>query len=159
MWGEAAMGNGQSDAKLVLVDQIEPLIATIRGQKVLLDRDLAVLYGVPTKRLNEQVRRNKARFPQDFMFRLTDEEAEALGRKMRPHRRGTSAFDRTSSPSMGPSWPPPSSTRRRPSKSACSLYGLSSNFESLPWRIRNSAQSWTNLKGGLAATTNRFANS
>ena len=59
---------------VVLVDQIEPLILTIRGQKVLLDSDLADLYGVTTKRLNEQVRRNRKRFPADFMFRLTDDE-------------------------------------------------------------------------------------
>jgi len=63
---------------LFLVDRIEPLIFTVRDQKVLLDSDLAVLYGVPTKRLNEQVRRNKARFPEDFAFRLTNEEAAAL---------------------------------------------------------------------------------
>jgi len=50
----------------------------IRGQKVLLDSDLAELYGVPTRRLNEQVRRNKQRFPDDFMFQLTKEEVEAL---------------------------------------------------------------------------------
>ncbi len=48
----------------------------IRGQKALLDRDLADLYGVPTKRLNEQVRRNIRRFPADFMFQLTKEEFE-----------------------------------------------------------------------------------
>jgi hypothetical protein len=64
------------DQKLILVDQIEPLILTIRGQKVLLDRDLAALYGVPTKRLNEQVRRNRERFPEDFMFQLSKEEFE-----------------------------------------------------------------------------------
>ncbi len=46
----------------------------IRDQKVMLDRDLAELYGVETKRLNEQVRRNAARFPEDFMFQLTEEE-------------------------------------------------------------------------------------
>jgi hypothetical protein len=62
--------------QLVLVDQIEPLILTIRDQKVLLDRDLAMLYDVPTKRLNEQVRRNKKRFPADFMFQLTKREFE-----------------------------------------------------------------------------------
>jgi ORF6N domain len=46
----------------------------IRGQKVMLDSDLAELYGVKTKRLNEQVSRNKGRFPNDFMFQLTDKE-------------------------------------------------------------------------------------
>jgi hypothetical protein len=64
--------------QLVLVEQIEPLIRTIRGQKVMLDSDLAILYGVPTKRLNEQVRRNRERFPDDFMFRLAAAEAESL---------------------------------------------------------------------------------
>ncbi len=50
----------------------------IRGQRVMLDADLAFLYGVPTKRLNEQVQRNIQRFPGDFMFQLTKEEAERL---------------------------------------------------------------------------------
>ena len=54
--------------------QIEPLIRTIRGQQVLLDSDLAILYGVETKRLNQQVKRNIERFPEDFMFQLTHEE-------------------------------------------------------------------------------------
>jgi hypothetical protein len=63
--------------EIVLVDQIEPLILTIRDQKVLLDSDLAELYGVTTKRLNEQVRRNRKRFPGDFMFQLTAAEAAA----------------------------------------------------------------------------------
>jgi len=50
----------------------------VRGQKVLIDADLAELYGVPTKRLNEQVRRNAGRFPEDFCFQLTAEESAAL---------------------------------------------------------------------------------
>jgi hypothetical protein len=54
-----------------------PLIHTIRGQRVILAADLARIYGVETKRLNEQVRRNKARFPSDFMFQLTMAEVEA----------------------------------------------------------------------------------
>ncbi len=49
-------------------------IHVIRGQKVMLDRDLAELYGVETRRLNEQVRRNIDRFPEDFMFEMTSEE-------------------------------------------------------------------------------------
>ena len=53
---------------------IEHRIYLIRGQRVMLDRDLAVLYGVPTGRLNEQVRRNPARFPEDFMFQLSADE-------------------------------------------------------------------------------------
>jgi len=60
--------------RLVGVDNIEPLIKIIRGQQVMLDRDLATLYGVKTKRLNEQVKRNIKRFPEDFMFQLTKDE-------------------------------------------------------------------------------------
>jgi len=62
------------ETDIVIVDQIEPKILTIRGHKVLLDNDLAALYGVATKRLNEQVKRNHARFPPAFMFALTPEE-------------------------------------------------------------------------------------
>ena len=57
-----------------LAGNIEPLIKVIRGQQVMLDRDLATLYGVETKRLNEQVKRNIKRFPEDFMFQLTKNE-------------------------------------------------------------------------------------
>ncbi len=57
---------------------LERRILHIRGHKVMLDRDLAVLYGVTTKRLNEQVRRNAGRFPADFMLQLTPEETAAL---------------------------------------------------------------------------------
>ena len=53
---------------------IESRILLIRGQKVMIDADLAELYGVPTKRLNEQVKRNRERFPADFMFNLTAQE-------------------------------------------------------------------------------------
>jgi hypothetical protein len=57
---------------------IEQRIHTIRGVRVILDSDLAGLYGVPTKRLNEQYRRNRKRFPEDFAFQLTAEEADSL---------------------------------------------------------------------------------
>lgn len=57
---------------------IESLILTIRGQKVMVDFDLAMLYGVLNKRLNEQVKRNIKRFPDDFMFQLTKEEWNIL---------------------------------------------------------------------------------
>ncbi len=53
---------------------LDGMIYTIRGKKVMIDRDLAALYGVETKRLNEQVRRNIKRFPDDFMFQLSKEE-------------------------------------------------------------------------------------
>jgi hypothetical protein len=60
------------------VERIERAILLIRGQKVMLDADLAVMYGVTTGNLNKAVGRNRERFPLDFMFQLTDEEAEAL---------------------------------------------------------------------------------
>ena len=64
---------------IIPIGQIEQRILLIRGQKVMLDADLAVLYGTTTKRLNEQVRRNCDRFPQDFMFQLTkSEKAEVV---------------------------------------------------------------------------------
>jgi len=53
---------------------IQEMIYEIRGQKIMLDRDLSVLYGVEIKRLNESVKRNIKRFPSEFMFQLTDEE-------------------------------------------------------------------------------------
>ena len=59
---------------LVPLERIQSVILLIRGQKVILDSDLARLYGVPTRRLNEQVRRNIQRFPEDFMFELHDQE-------------------------------------------------------------------------------------
>jgi len=53
-------------------------IMVIRGEKIILDSDLAELYGVATRRLNEQVRRNIEKFPEDFMFQLTEDELENL---------------------------------------------------------------------------------
>jgi hypothetical protein len=63
---------------VVPIERIVSSILLIRGHKVLLDSDLARLYGVSTKRLNEQVRRNRSRFPPDFMFRLNSQETAAL---------------------------------------------------------------------------------
>ena len=68
----AKSGNQQ----LPVENNVESLIRVIRGQQVMLDRDLAELYGVETRRLNEQVKRNIERFPEDFMFQLTKEEFE-----------------------------------------------------------------------------------
>jgi len=63
---------------LITVSSIENKIYFIRGQKVMIDSDLAILYGVSTKRLNEQVKRNLDRFPMDFMFQLTVDEVQIL---------------------------------------------------------------------------------
>jgi hypothetical protein len=69
-------------------DRISNAIVMLRGQRVLLDRDLAQLYGVETRRLNEQVRRNKQRFPADFIFEVSDQEARALISQFATSRRG-----------------------------------------------------------------------
>jgi hypothetical protein len=63
---------------LVTIEPVERLIREVRGERVILDADLARLYGVPTKRLNEQVRRNADRFPPDFLFRLAPQEVVGL---------------------------------------------------------------------------------
>jgi hypothetical protein len=68
-----------STSKTLMVPRIESRIQVIRGLRVMLDVDLAALYGVQTKRLNEQVKRNRDRFPSDFLFQLTaDEKAEVV---------------------------------------------------------------------------------
>ena len=68
--------------------EIEDKIFLIRGRKVMLDKELAKLYGVSTKRLNEQVRRNVKRFPADFMFQLTWKEAKSLRSQFATLKRG-----------------------------------------------------------------------
>jgi len=83
-------------AALILGERIEQTILVIRRHRVMLDTDLANLYGVPTRTLNQAVKRNSARFPNDFMFQLTAEEAAVLrsqivtskhrgGRQYRPY--------------------------------------------------------------------------
>lgn len=63
---------------LISLDGVQQIILLLRGQKVIVDHDLAILYGVPTKRLNEQVQRNRKRFPSDFMIQLTNQEVIRL---------------------------------------------------------------------------------
>jgi len=78
---ELALGDQQMAkeiSSIIPVQRIQRCIYVMRGHKVILDSDLADLYGVTTKRLNEQVRRNIDRFPSDFMFQLTNAEAERL---------------------------------------------------------------------------------
>lgn len=64
--------------KDIQIVDIEPRILTLRGVKVMIDRDLAALYGIQTYRLNEAVKRNKKRFPANFMFQLSKEEKQEL---------------------------------------------------------------------------------
>ena len=84
------------DQAIVPLEAIANAVLFLRGRKVILDADLARLYGTTTKRLNEQVRRNPDRFPADFTFQLTDDEANSLrsqnatsslwgGRRYPPH--------------------------------------------------------------------------
>lgn len=75
---------------------VDASILTIRGQRVMLDADLAALYGVPTKALNRAVKRNRERFPDDFMFQLTTEEIQALR-----YQNGTSILRSQSGTSNG----------------------------------------------------------
>jgi phage regulator Rha-like protein len=63
---------------LVLAKKVDSKILVLRGQKIILDSDLATLYGVPVKRLNEQIKRNAKRFPADFLFRLSPAEYQNL---------------------------------------------------------------------------------
>lgn len=64
------------------LNEIQDLILEIRGQKVLLDSDIAKIYGVETKRINEAVKNNNEKFPQDYMFELTEKEFEKLRSKI-----------------------------------------------------------------------------
>ena len=64
--------------ELVAISTIENRIYTIRGVQVMIDRDIAELYGVETRRINEQVKRNQDRFPESFCFKLTEMEFESL---------------------------------------------------------------------------------
>ena len=83
------MNNKMSkDKSLIPIERIERLILLIRGHKVMLDSDLAELYGVTTKRLNEQVRRNLSRFPEDFMFQLTESETHLLRSQFATSKKG-----------------------------------------------------------------------
>lgn len=77
-----------SGMKAFSVADIKKAIFMIRGQKVMLDSDLAMLYEVTTKRLNEQVRRNASRFPADFMFQLDEEEAASLRSQIATSNKG-----------------------------------------------------------------------
>ncbi|SKB38148.1 ORF6N domain-containing protein [Sphingobacterium nematocida] len=72
------MSKLNTNAIVITDETLVNKIYEFRGQKVMLDSDLAELYGVETKRLNEQVRRNSTRFPEDFMFTLNKDEVEIL---------------------------------------------------------------------------------
>ena len=77
-----------SNTSLIPIERIEKAIYLIRGEKVMLDRDLSLLYEVETKMLNRAVKRNLRRFPPDFMFQLTADEADVLRYQIGTSKRG-----------------------------------------------------------------------
>jgi ORF6N domain len=91
---------------LLPVEQITCAILVLRGQRVLLDAELAALYGVITKRLNEQVKRNAERFPEDFLFQLSAAEVETLNRSQIGMRRVKDVLTDRRTPCTRPSAPP-----------------------------------------------------
>ena len=78
----------EEQVELMTVDNIYNRVYVIRGQQVMLDCDLAEIYGYEVKRLNEQVKRNIARFPEDFMFQLSDEEIGNLKSQIATSKNG-----------------------------------------------------------------------
>lgn len=81
---DGVVGNGvdeMAETRLVVQERIRQAIVALRGHRVMLDADLSILYQVETKALIRAVKRNRARFPADFMFQLTDEELEILRRQ------------------------------------------------------------------------------
>ena len=107
-------GGHSAENGVIPIERITRAILLIRGQKVMLDVDLAELYGVETGALNRAVKRNIARFPMDFMFQLSEKEAEILkcqsgisrwgGSRFRPNAREalyTSAFPRPTAMQRG----------------------------------------------------------
>ncbi len=96
-----------SVSSLLPLETITHSIVLLRGQKVLLDTDLAALYDIPTKRFNEQVKRNLERFPADFMSQLTEEEWDALRSQFATLKTGRGKHRKYmpyALPSMGQSW-------------------------------------------------------
>jgi len=77
-FGDSALTRNEGPSSSISISAIEGRIHQVRSQRVVLDKDLAELFGVTTYRLNEQIKRNRQRFPHDFMFQLTDQEVSAL---------------------------------------------------------------------------------
>ena len=92
--------------EIVIVKPVESKILVLRGQKVILDSDLAELYGVTVKRLNQQVRRNTYRFPRDFVFQVSATESKSLRLQFQPQSPAVvdAATCLTLSPSTAQSW-------------------------------------------------------
>jgi hypothetical protein len=94
-------------APAIPVEHLTRSIRVLRGQRVLLDAELAELYGVTTARLNQQVRRNRRRFPTDFLLEITPDELANLKLQFLQHQVGAAAASfRSHLPSTEQSWPP-----------------------------------------------------
>ncbi|MBI3005298.1 MAG: ORF6N domain-containing protein [Ignavibacteriales bacterium] len=85
--------------------RVESRIFSLRGQKVLLDSDLATIYGIPTFRLNEAVKRNRDRFPEDFVFQITAGEHQGLTSQIAISKTGRGRFDKGLTLILRPSCP------------------------------------------------------
>jgi hypothetical protein len=91
----------QKSKSPVPIEQIDALIRTVRGARVILDRDLAKIYGVPTFRFNEAIKRNRHRFPADFMFQLTRSEFDSLTSQIAMSKLENSSQNAMSKPRRG----------------------------------------------------------
>lgn len=91
---------------MVKPEELGQFIYEIRGQRVMLDSDLAKIYGVPTFRLNEAIKRNRHRFPADFMFRLTRSESERLKSQIAIAKKHSSQFAMSSAKHRGAAYRP-----------------------------------------------------
>src|SRR5262245_41517259 len=92
---------GGKSKSLVPIEQIDEMIRTIRGVRVILDRDLAKIYGIPTFRFNEAIKRNRHRFPADFMFQLTRAEFDSLKSQIAMSKPENSSQTAMSKPGRG----------------------------------------------------------
>ena len=94
----------EAKAELMAVDNIRNRVYIIRGQQVMLDYDLAEIYGYEVKNLNQQVKRNIARFPEDFMFQLTKSELDSMKSQIVISRNNDVSSDNLKSQIVTSSW-------------------------------------------------------
>lgn len=140
---DAAVGQPQGQG-LVPLERVQNRIIMIREKRVMLDSDLAGLYGTTTKRLNEQVRRNRGRFPEDFVFRLTDEEFAAL----RSHLATTNEGGRGESPGRGGRRYPPNAFTEHGAIMAATVLNTPRAVEASIFVVR----AFVELRGYLASS-------
>ena len=147
----------------ISIDQIDDRILLIRGRRVMIDSDLAALYAVSTGRFNEQVKRNLARFPADFMFQLTKQEVAALRSQIAISNerlgRGGRRYLPYAFTEHGAIMAPRYSTRLARPRSAYTWYVRSCGYARLSHRTRCSRKNWTSWKEKWQHTTGQSATS